>query len=173
MRLPHVQLCESTGVRLWLETPNSRSATSSSLPVLFKYSLALIMKTDTGKRGLLAIWKTWELCTYSAYRAAYVENCSLNITNIIMGTSRNERAKSQLMRKIHSYSKTCPHARRHDTTKKKPWQFYIHVWVFTQSQLMADRASNKKHARCGSVSPCLRGQDVGSLYKSLSMSPPL
>lgn len=55
MRLPHVQLCELTGVRLWLKTPNSRSVTSSSLPVLFKYCLALIMKTDTGKRGLLTI----------------------------------------------------------------------------------------------------------------------
>lgn len=55
MRLPHVQLCEPTGVRLWLETPNSRSVTSSSLPVLFKYCLALIMKTDTGKRGLLTL----------------------------------------------------------------------------------------------------------------------
>lgn len=150
MRLPHVQLRESTGVRLWLETPNSRSVTSSSRPVLFKYCLALIMKTDTGKRGLLAIWKTWELSTYSAYRAAYVENCSLNIT-IIIGASQNERAKSQLMR-----NNTVKRARVR--VGKKRWKCPIRASVFAQSQLMADPASDERHARCGSVSPCSRSR---------------
>lgn len=172
MRLPHVQLCESTGVRLWLETPNSRSVTSSSLPVLFKYCLALIMKTDTGKRGLLAIWKTWELSTCSAYRAAYMENCSLNITNII-GTSRNEPAKSQLVRKIRSYSKTCSHARRNCAWIQKRWKFYIRASAFAQSRLMAELLTGDARDVDPSRRAYVHGRDVGSLYKSLSMSPPL
>lgn len=97
MRLPHVQLRESTGVRLRRETSNSRSVTTVALRVLFKCCFGSNNEGEKKKTQGRESASPWQLKTVAVNSAAYVENCSLsNLCTIIATAAAHDRNPKEM-----------------------------------------------------------------------------